>query len=77
MEKNIITDEREAQNIYGNRRALFNDQSAAKTTIDFLINYTAQLKIRLIKRRLSHGYGAGHAGQAEQRGPACCTYRII
>lgn len=40
------------QTIYGNRRALFNDRIAAKTTIDFLSKYTAPLKIQLIKRRL-------------------------
>lgn len=39
------------QTIYGNRRALFNDRIAAKTTIDFLSKYTAPLKIQLIKRR--------------------------
>lgn len=42
----------EKQTIYGNRRALFNDRIAAKTTIDFLSKYTAPLKIQLIKRQL-------------------------
>lgn len=51
MEKNIIRYEGEKETIYGNRGALLNDQTAAKTSIDFLVKYTAQLKIQLIKRR--------------------------
>lgn len=34
---------------------MLNDQTAAKTSIDFLVKYTAQLKIQLIKRRLQIG----------------------
>lgn len=49
--KNIIRYEGETETIYGNRGALLNDQTAAKTSIDFLVKYTAQLKIQLIKRR--------------------------
>lgn len=50
--KNIIRYEEETETIYGNRGALLNDQAAAKTAIDFLVKYTAQLKIQLIKRQV-------------------------
>lgn len=40
------------QTIYGKWKALFNDRLAAKTTIDFLVKHTAQLKVQLIKGRL-------------------------
>lgn len=52
MEKNIIRYEGETETIYGNQGASLNDQTAAKTSIDFLVKYTTQLKIQLIKRRL-------------------------
>lgn len=45
-EKNLIRYEVETPN------SLLNDQTAAKTSIDFLVKYTAQLKIQQIKRRL-------------------------
>lgn len=45
-EKNLIRYEAETLN------SLLNDQTAAKTSIDFLVKYTAQLKIQQIKRRL-------------------------
>lgn len=31
---------------------MLNDHTAAKTSIDFLVKYTTQLKIQLLKRRL-------------------------
>lgn len=37
---------------YGNQGALLNNQTAAKTSIDFLVKYTAQLKIQLIKSQI-------------------------
>lgn len=45
-EKNLIRYEVETPN------SLLNDETAAKTSIDFLVKYTAQLKIQQIKRRL-------------------------
>lgn len=53
--KNIIRYEGETETIYGNQGASLNDQTAAKISIDFLVKYTAQLKIQLIKRRLQIG----------------------
>ncbi len=50
--KNIIRKEGETETIYGNQGASLNDQTAAKTSIDFLVKYTTQLKIQLIKRQL-------------------------
>lgn len=54
MEKNIIRYEGETidKTIYGNQGAMLSDRTAAKTSIDFLLKYTAQLKIQLIKRRV-------------------------
>ena len=49
-EKKIIRYEREKETIHGNQGAWLNDQSAAKTSIDFSVKYTAQLKIQLIIR---------------------------
>lgn len=59
--KDIIRYKSEKETIYDNQEVWFNDQSAAKTSIDFSIKYTSQLKIQMAVTFKSRSRDAGEA----------------